>query len=283
MIAYMQSWTPRRLTPQDLPLCLDLAVDRGWGPEEARWKLLLSIGEGWGLDDPSGGLAASVLLTRFPPDLAVIGMMLVRQSQGRKGLGRCLLEHVLAAVGSSLVFLYATELGQPLYERLGFETCETIVRHIGCWNTPEPPHSPGMRTLTASDFDAVAALDRESFGGDRSRLLSGLVAIADRAVVLERGGAISSYGFVWRNLNHMQLGPIVAPNHEAAQLVIQSLAHGHESPLRLDVSNHSSELLAWVRNRGLAPLRSVPLMTLNGTRMPGDRTRLIATATLATG
>jgi predicted N-acetyltransferase YhbS len=260
-----------------------LAVDRGWSPEETRWKLLLSIGEGWGLDDPSGGLAATVLLTRFPPNLAVVGMLLVRQTRSRSGLGRLLLEHVLARAGSSIVFLYATEIGRPLYERLGFVPAETSARHFGSWNGGELTQSSSARAMTADDIHAVATLDRQAFGADRRLLLTGLTASADRTIVLEHGGAIVAFGVAWRNLDRVQLGPIVAPDEDAARIVIAALARGQELPLRIDLSGRWPALSDWVREHGLAPQTSVPLMVLGGRILPGDRAGLIAVATLATG
>ena len=53
---------------------------------------------------PDGGLAGAVVLARYPPALAVMGMLLVASRQGRRGVGRTLMQHVLAQV----VYLHAT-------------------------------------------------------------------------------------------------------------------------------------------------------------------------------
>ena len=49
----------RRLSPADLAACVELAADRGWPPERNKLRLLFAVGEGYGIDDPAGGLAAT--------------------------------------------------------------------------------------------------------------------------------------------------------------------------------------------------------------------------------
>ena len=112
----------RRLGPDDLPRCVALAVDREWSPEEAKWSLLLAASEVFGVDAPDGrGLAGAVVLTRWAADYAAVGMMLVAARYERRGLGRALLEHLLRAAGEdATVTLFATDMGRPLYEKLGF-------------------------------------------------------------------------------------------------------------------------------------------------------------------
>src|ERR1700754_3848004 len=56
----------RPLTVRDLPSCVTIAVDRGWPPDERKWRLLLTAGHGYGIDAPSGaGLAGVCVVTRY--------------------------------------------------------------------------------------------------------------------------------------------------------------------------------------------------------------------------
>ena len=101
----------RRLGPGDLSRCVALSVDRGWSPERSKWSLLLAASEVFGVDAPDGrGLAGAVVLTRWGPDLAAVGMMLVAARYGRRGLGRALMEHVIAEAGQATVTLF--EIGR---------------------------------------------------------------------------------------------------------------------------------------------------------------------------
>jgi len=123
----------RRLGPDDLRRCVALAVDREWSPEEAKWSLLLAASEVFGVDAPDGrGLAGAVVLTRWAADYAAVGMMLVAARYERRGLGRALLEHLLRAAGEdATVTLFATDMGRPLYEKLGFKPVRRSVSFIG--------------------------------------------------------------------------------------------------------------------------------------------------------
>ena len=99
----------RRLGTGDLRHCVALSIDRGWLPERSKWALLLAETEAFGVDAPDGGLAGCVVLARYGPDLASVGMMLVAARYGRRGLGRALMEHLLAEAGGATVTLFATD------------------------------------------------------------------------------------------------------------------------------------------------------------------------------
>ncbi|MGH3395374.1 MAG: GNAT family N-acetyltransferase, partial [Streptosporangiaceae bacterium] len=128
----------RRLTAADLPACSVLAVDRGWQPTPENWRLLFELGEIYGVDDPGGGLAGAVGLTRYGPGLASIGKMLVANRHGRQGLGGRLMRHAMGQAGDAVICLLATEHGRPLYERLGFRAIDRFVRYIGPLAADQP-------------------------------------------------------------------------------------------------------------------------------------------------
>lgn len=93
----------RRLDVRDLTACLDLAEGRDWGREGAKWRLLLELGGGYGIDDPHGGLAGTVFDTEVAPGIRVIGMLLVAYRHAGRGLGRRLMEDVLSATDDGTV------------------------------------------------------------------------------------------------------------------------------------------------------------------------------------
>ena len=136
----------RRLGPGDLKRCVGLSVDRGWLPERSKWSLLLAASETFGVDAPDArGLAGAVVLTRWGADLASVGMMLVAARYGRCGLGRALMEHVIAEAGGATVTLFATDMGRPLYEKLGFQPVRRNVSFVGAFRPAgrAPARRPG--------------------------------------------------------------------------------------------------------------------------------------------
>lgn len=167
----------RVLDRAEIPACVALAADRGWSPELRKWGLLFDVGTVYGVDDPDRGLAGMVTLIRYGRSLAAVGMMVVAQRHDGRGLGRRLMEHVLAEADDALVTLYATEHGRPMYEKLGLAVVERSSCFVGTWTGVAGDH--GTRLMADRDRPAVAALDREVFGADRSRALDRLPAFAD--------------------------------------------------------------------------------------------------------
>jgi GNAT superfamily N-acetyltransferase len=222
----------RRLGSDDLRHCVRLSVDRGWLPEQAKWSLLLELSEVFGVDAPDGGLAGAVVLTRYGPDLASVGMMLVAARHGRRGLGRALMEHLLAEAGDATVTLVATDLGRPLYDKLGFRTIRRSAAFTGPFRA-EPAatattaatatrtaDNSKMRTRPAApaDMAAIIDVDKAAFGADRSRLLRRLPAFAGQLLVLESGRGLAGFAAAWQNQTSTVIGPVVARDGAAARL-----------------------------------------------------------------
>ena len=259
----------RRLGPDDLPRCVALAVDREWSPEEAKWSLLLAASEVFGVDAPDGrGLAGAVVLTRWAADYAAVGMMLVAARYERRGLGRALLEHLLRAAGEdATVTLFATDMGRPLYEKLGFKPVRRSVSFIGRFKPTASDNSKkrgvpslagSVRVGTAADLPDILALDRAAFGADRGRFLTRLPAIADQIAVFEADGpagrGIAGYAAAWRNNpDSTVIGPLVAPDGETAKRLVAALAAGARTPVRLDLDPDRPELPGWAHAHGLEP------------------------------
>jgi len=269
-----------RLDPSDLDDCLVLATSRGWAPEQRKWALLFDAGEVYGMRDPGGGLAGCVALTRYGEGLAIVGMMLVAERCGRRGLGGRLMEHALEAAGAATVFLYATVFGQPLYERLGFRALGTVTTSIGEFTGAR---AGATRAATPADRAAIDALDAGAIGADRTRLLDGYLALAEQVRVLERDGAVRGFAAGALNGGTLVVGPAVAPDAEAARALIADVAARAAGTVRLDLEQRDDGLLAWAARHGVAPQDTTALMVHGERELPGDRARLVLPAMLALG
>lgn len=267
-----------RLMPEDLDACLALAESRGWRAERRRWALLFAAGEVYGIRAPDGGLAGCVSLARYGAGLAAVGMMLVAERFERRGLGGRLMEHVLGAAGDATVFLYATRFGRPLDERLG-------VRGGGAATTGKGPVARaapgGCRRATAADLDAILALDAAAFGADRAALLRGFFDFADLRVLGD--GTVRGYAAAAPHGGVTTVGPLVAPDVEAARTLIADLAAGVDGLARLDVDHRHDGLMAWAAERGVVPGDDVTLMVQGERDLPGDRARMFLPVMLAVG
>lgn len=277
----------RRLTPRDLTACADLSEDRGWPREEHKWGLLLSAGTGYGVDDPAGGLITACVVTEYGPvgrpDLGAIGMVLVAERYARQGIGRRLMRHVLAEMGTTPLTLHATPNGRPLYEELGFKVtgrAEMVRGHF----TPEGvAPAVSTRPATAEDLPTILRLDEEVFGTDRTHVLARLPAFADQLRVAEENGRIIGYAAAWPNLNDQVVGPLIARDTEAAKALVASLAARTDRPLRTDIDVRHEDLLAWVKERGLESIAFNSVMTYGIAELPGDWARRYAPLTVAAG
>jgi GNAT superfamily N-acetyltransferase len=265
----------RRLVADDLKACAELAVDRAWWPERAKWALLIDASEGYAIDAPDGnGLAGTVVLTRWGTDRAAVGMVLTAARYGGRGLGRALMEHALHVAGEGTnLWLHATGSGRPLYEKLGFQPVRRSIAYRGYfragpragWRRKERAGAAGssmaVRVATEADLPAILTLDRAAYGADRERILSRLPGFADRMVVLEASHGIAGYAAAWRTEPFMVAGPVIAPDDEGAKLLITDLAAHSTVPIRLDLDPDRTELVGWVRSHGLLPTERTVVMT----------------------
>ena len=269
--------TIRTLTLADLPACLALAADRDWQPEAHKWRLLIEGGEAFGIDDEDGGgLAGSVVLTRYGDALAAVGMMLVAARREGRGLGRRLMTHLLDRAGDATVFLTATPLGRPLYEKLAFRPIGTVTSHTGRFAGGPAGVS---RPAVPADLPAILALDAEAYGGDRSGLLRRYLAQAERVRVVERDGRVAAYGAALRNTVTTSLGPVIGGDAG----LLADLAAGHDRVVRVDLDHRFGDLIAFARGAGLEPGNSVTLMVRGAPALPGDRARVTAPMMMAVG
>jgi GNAT superfamily N-acetyltransferase len=274
----------RRLGPADLKNLMALSTDRGWLPEKRKWGLLLDTSEIFGVDAPDGsGLAGSVTLTRYGTGHASVGMMLVAARYGRRGLGRTLMTHLLDAAGDATVTLFATSMGRPLYEKLGFKATGRSVSFMGHFRPG--PEEPAITTspATESHLPAILALDKAVFGADRSHILRRLPEFAEEIRVSEdaAGYAAVGYAAAWSNGQTTVIGPVIAPDAATARRLITDLAATVRGPVRLELDPDRPELPAWAEARGLTASNLNTVMAYGPWDPPGDRSRVFAPITVA--
>jgi GNAT superfamily N-acetyltransferase len=121
-----------------------------------------------------------------------VGGVAVLPEARRAGLGRALTEAAmdwLRKRGATTIQLYATDLGRPVYERLGFVAEGTCVTLSGPWRPGRRP--AGVRAARGEDLPAALEVDRHATAEDRSALLIALWP--GSALVAEAGGEVRGY------------------------------------------------------------------------------------------
>jgi GNAT superfamily N-acetyltransferase len=256
----------RPLAVADLPACSDLAESRSWPREPPKWALLHDIGRVFGVDAPDGdGLAASCVLVTFG-SVASISMVLVAARYERRGLGRAITAHAIAAAGDRVVWLHASKFGLPLYESMGFVVDGGCQGHVGTFaDDGGPGAAPGS-------LSAVFPLDRPAHGVDRRPLLERL----GTPYVVDGGFAFGT------DIGHVTvIGPVVAESEEQARALIRGAARSAPGEVRVDPDFRFPALTAWVRERGLVPAPPAPRLVLGGRPLPGDPAKRFAPFTRA--
>lgn len=272
------------LTADDLPACLELAAERGWAPEAGKWRLLLDLGDGFAIKDPtSGRLAAAVIVTTYQQRLAVIGMLLVSPAHAHQGLASRLTRHALHQAAPATVFLYATEQGEPLYRRLGFQTIDTVVKHRGRYQPPVGLSHDRVRPVQPADLPAIIDLDEAVFGSRREHVISRLLTSAEHSCLAGGNRGIHGYAAAWRNLEDLVIGPVIARDDRTATRLIRTLAQQTTSPITLDLPSRATTVSRWLNERGLHRQPPAPLMTIDGQALPGIRRQLYSPIMQALG
>jgi GNAT superfamily N-acetyltransferase len=198
----------------------------GWNQTEADWHNMMTLEpDGCFGIDCDGALRATTTAVCYGQELAWVGMVLTDSAYRRRGLALRLMEHALDYIRSRSVVwikLDATEMGAPLYERLGFREEGTIER----WTRPRGAVPGGHSQAGRFELDAV--LDQKAFGADRSHVLQMLAGIESvsapgGAYAMGRPGSAAAY-----------FGPCVAHSAAAARDLV-----------RWFLGRHSNENVCW--------------------------------------
>jgi GNAT superfamily N-acetyltransferase len=243
-------------TPEDLPAIVALRAAEGWAIHD--WLLgLVCRWEGGRLfvvrPDPapaasaesaSPHLIAATSAVAYSK-VGVVGNVIVHSAYRRQGLGKQLMRAAidwLAGHGVQAVELDATPEGRPLYAQLGFLGIEPSwvlwapLDRVDRDRIRGLAGAMGISPLRAGGLGAVAALDRQAFGGDRLGLLAGMLQLSDtRAYVTRVPGAAAAGYLIARPLEPpragLHLGPWVAQTPAiAAALLAAALPAAEPSP-----------------------------------------------------
>ena len=100
--------------------------------------------------------------------------------------------------------------------------------------------------------------------------------------MLETEQGITGYAAAWRNLpSSAIIGPLVAPDAEAAKRLIADLAAKVSGNIRLDLDPDRPELPAWAHARGLEPVSRTTVMARGELRTGATPDRLFTPISVA--
>ena len=261
--------TEHPLGPQHLAGCVNLSKSANWNQNEADWRLMLSMGHGWGISLPDGTLAASTLVLPYGKRYAWVSMVLVLPEHRRQGYASYLLGVAIKDLESRglTAILDATPAGREVYQHEGFQDRWAFSR-LAIKTISPPPIADGVRPLEESDWHWIAELDLAAFGASRERLLRALAGrLPEAALVAE-----DRTGFVLGRDGReaRQIGPVVASDEHTAEVLLSRALSAVESPVYLDVVGHAPALREWLEGRGFWFQRPFTRMVRGAGPAPGD-------------
>ena len=264
----------RLLFEFDIPAAMALKEAAGWNQTEADWRRLLSL-------EPNGCFAAvkdgrlvGTTTTTVYDKLAWIGMVLVEPQHRRQGIAAQLMRVALNYLKDKVttIKLDATALGQPVYERFGFEVESEVERWTGNAN--------GSAAQTASDMDreALLDLDRLAFNGNRSKLIELLIADASTTPILIKAadGTLLGYALARSGTSKTYVGPVVAKNPQVIEMLLdQILARLNSRDVYIDINKECIDDTRVLSERGFVKERDLIRMVKGG---PSQKTSPLVVA-----
>ena len=277
-------FTLRALVPADLPGAHALSQAVRWPHRLEDWCVTLALGDGLAAIDAEGRLAGVALWWSFGVTLASLGTVIVSPAVQRAGIGRRLLDAIVAAAGPRAIRLNATAEGLRLYENLGFVAVGGIRQHQGVPAAGLVPTATDaeIRPLAASNRPAIVDLDRRASGGDRSAMLQALDALST-GLVARRDGALVGYALC-RDFGRGRLvGPVVADGEGTALALVSRHVAEASGFLRVDIPDDAETLSGWLADAGLAGVDCVRAMVKGTPPQPAPEARIFGLASQAMG
>jgi len=238
-----------------------------WPHRREDWQQAWQLGEGV-VAEQNGKVLGTVICWRWGQDYASTGLVIVADEAQGQGIGTQLMQAVLHKLPGVNVRLHATEMGQGLYEKLGFVAIGQVRQH----QTPElakiapvmPEQTQRLRQASADDLTRMVALDTQAHGQCRSALIHYLLHHAQRNLLLEEQGIVQGFASLRRFGHGFLIGPVICRDLAAAKVLVSTLLMDLEGQfVRMDTPDQA--LSAWLNACGLhevdgpvAMIRGVP-------------------------
>ena len=196
-----------------------------------------------------------------------IGALGVLPRARRQGIGEQLTRACISWLeerGAETVLLYATDMGRPVYDRVGFEA-EAPAR---AWRgVPPGPPPQAARRLRPSDRDALLELDRRATGEERRPVFDMLTALLGYGI--ERDGRLAGYALQ----TPWGAGPaVVADDREVGIALLRALIV-EPQPLTITVPDDNPAAPQTLARWGFQPVNTALRMRF-GPAVEHDPTRM---------
>ncbi len=260
-----------KLEERDIPGLIELSASVGWDYDRDEIKTIMSSGKVYGHKNQEGKIISSAAIIEYSSKLASIGMVIVNQEYRGMGLGRKATQKCLDSVSKNTTcMLIATEDGKPMYEKMGFNSTAYVHKYL-CDSYLFIKSDSNFHTelMREEDLSQIIKIDKDAFGVERRTFLINRINQAKEALVVKnQNGTIIGYGLSILGPVNLILGPIVAPNHETAFLLVHKLMRNHQGRFRIDVPSGNDVFMSHLEECGFVKVSQPPIMIKNPNQLP---------------
>lgn len=270
----------RNMQPRDIPSGTTLCRLVHWNQLDADWQRLMDLEpDGVLTAEENGGFCGTASAVSYGTEMAWIGMVLVHPGFRGRGIAAQLMEACISRLKQKRIRsikLDATDMGRPVYLKLGFHDEEPVVRYIN--ENPQTRTAASDHCTERLDWSEIASLDKTAFGADRMALLKNL-SVSGPAVQYSKSGTSEfGFGFARPGFSADFIGPIVATGASAAQEILRGLlTRLPNKPVLIDILPANKPAEELITSHSFNVSRSLTRMC-SGLRNTGNTQTVFGTA-----
>lgn len=235
------------MRPDEVEPAIAAIRDGGWGDRTGELHFYSRDPAMTVLVAEEEGSIVGTTAVRSSAGIGWIGLVFVAPSMRGRGLGSTLTREGLSRLTDCrTVLLAASDMGRPIYERLGFQAEGRYAIMRG----PGGGGSRRLRPVTVEDLPRMRELDRRATGEDRTYLLEYLT-----------DGWITESGFALHT--PWGYGPVIAEDAASGEGLLDAIradAGGGELTLRSPTAN--TRAMQHLERSGFQQLGALPRMRL---------------------
>ena len=250
----------RPMRPDEISIAVDWAAAEGWNPGLADDACFATVDpQGFLVGEIDGETAATVSCVNYSASFAFLGFYIVRADLRGRGYGLRIWNAAIAHAGPRVIGLDGVVAQQQNYRKSGFELAYANIRYGGAIAAPEAPRAQVNAQVIALNeipLADVEAYDATLFPAPRPAFLRAWIGApghVGRAVM--RDGRLAGWGVIRPSRKGRKIGPLVADDRAAAEVVLSALLAGAGSgEIFLDVPGINRDAVALAQDLGLAPV-----------------------------
>jgi len=252
------------MRPDEISIAVDWAAAEGWNPGLADDACFATVDpQGFLVGEIEGETAATVSCVNYSASFAFLGFYIVRADLRGRGFGLRIWNAAIAHAGARVIGLDGVAAQQQNYRKSGFELAYANIRYGGTIAAPEAPRAQVKAQVNAQvialneiPLAHVEAYDATLFPAPRPAFLRAWIGApghVGRAVM--RDGRLAGWGVIRPSRKGRKIGPLVADDRAAAEVVLSALLAGAGSgEIFLDVPGINHDAVALAQDLGLAPV-----------------------------